>query len=377
MQKMKGIFYVLSFFYSSILLKSLFIFYFSTYNENVMKYMKSYPPVWITLCIIAFHVHITLLKQESCFTYFLLVTLLKEGRTMAIFSSILSFFQKKDLNKLDPSSTSSLIWPATFYAQLVIYDIMCNPPRVVTIEAKNFIDFIQQLTNETYTYASEKGGQIPFVAIREVVENIIHANLNNIVISILADGSTIRVADHGPGLHDKEKAFTPGFSTASLEMKHYIKGVGSGLAIAHEALRQSGGNIFIEDNLEKGIVVTLQIPTITSQIETPKNIKIISKPLPSFTSSHVWSQNHRKPQTTFKTKKLIDNLSSRQKKILLLVAEFNETGPSNIAKELNLSLSTAYRELVCLEELKLVTSLHSGKRTLTEEGLTFIGSIFE
>jgi DeoR/GlpR family transcriptional regulator of sugar metabolism len=69
-------------------------------------------------------------------------------------------------------------------------------------------------------------------------------------------------------------------------------------------------------------------------------------------------------------------LSSRQKKVFLLIAEMGEIGPSVVTKELDISLSTAYRDLVTLEELDLVASLDGGKRKLTKRGIDFLGYIF-
>jgi len=69
-------------------------------------------------------------------------------------------------------------------------------------------------------------------------------------------------------------------------------------------------------------------------------------------------------------------LSSRQKKVFLLIAEMGEIGPSVVTKELDISLSTAYRDLVTLEELGLVVSLEGGKRKLTRRGVDFLSYVF-
>ena len=70
-------------------------------------------------------------------------------------------------------------------------------------------------------------------------------------------------------------------------------------------------------------------------------------------------------------------LTSRQKKVFLLIAEMGEVGPSVVTKELDISLSTAYRDLVTLEELNLVVSMEGGKRKLTRRGIDFLGYIFK
>jgi len=63
--------------------------------------------------------------------------------------------------------------------------------------------------------------------------------------------------------------------------------------------------------------------------------------------------------------------------VLLLIAELGSAGPSAIAKELDVSQSTAYRELHLLASRRLVDSKGGGKRTLTEEGIAVLGEVFK
>ncbi len=46
-------------------------------------------------------------------------------------------------------------------------------------------------------------------------------------------------------------------------------------------------------------------------------------------------------------------------------------GPSMVAKELGVGVSTAYRDLASLEDANLIEA-DGGKRTLTEKGLHYI-----
>jgi Mn-dependent DtxR family transcriptional regulator len=48
-----------------------------------------------------------------------------------------------------------------------------------------------------------------------------------------------------------------------------------------------------------------------------------------------------------------------------------------IARELNISHSTAYRELQALQALNLATGKGRGKRTLTEEGIAYLDEVFK
>ena len=70
-------------------------------------------------------------------------------------------------------------------------------------------------------------------------------------------------------------------------------------------------------------------------------------------------------------------ITPRQRKVLLLINELGSAGPSSIAKELGMSPSTAYRELYALETLQLVATRGPGKRTLTEEGIVYLDTVFE
>ncbi|MDR7427846.1 MAG: ATP-binding protein [Armatimonadota bacterium] len=231
--------------------------------------------------------------------------------------------------------------------RLAIYDSPLTAPRIVSLSGDDFETLIGELAAQTYNYSHERGGRIPFVVIREVVENLIHAYFHNAVITILDDGNTIRISDQGPGIRDKQRALQPGFTTATREMRRYIRGVGSGLPVAKEQLAFLGGTLGIEDNLDRGTVITLSLSR---------------PPAPGADSP---PRRDPRPQ-----------LTPRQKKVLLLIGELGAAGPTTIAKELDISHSTAYRDLRVLEHLKLVQDKGSGKRTLTEEGIIYLDEVF-
>jgi hypothetical protein len=291
------------------------------------------------------------------------------------FSKILFLVNRKKERTLDQASSSAQQVSVTSCdVQIAVYDSIYNPPHVLYITSHDFHDLTHTLANETYAFASSKGGQIPYVSIKEIIENLIHAGFKDVVISIFPDGNTIRIADRGPGIPDKQKVFLPGFSTSTTETRKYIKGVGSGLSVAREALNYFAGQLCIEDNIDTGSVITLHIPKYNSDSVSDFH-ELENKP-PCFNTPPLLQTQKQPPfQKDLDYIKL--NLTSRQKKIMLFIAEINETGPSNIAKELNMSLSTAYRELVYLEELHLVAGLHSGKRQLTKYGLSYITYFFK
>lgn len=154
-------------------------------------------------------------------------------------------------------------------ARIAVYDNLQSAPRVIQIPGAPTHDYIEHIAALTYQNAAALGGLIPYTVIREVSENFIHANFNEVVVSILDRGNTIRFSDQGPGIQQKELAQLPGFTSASEPMKRYIRGVGSGLPIVKDYLNISHGNISIEDNVNQGSVVTISLIANPSNPLTP------------------------------------------------------------------------------------------------------------
>jgi DNA-binding MarR family transcriptional regulator len=69
------------------------------------------------------------------------------------------------------------------------------------------------------------------------------------------------------------------------------------------------------------------------------------------------------------------NISERQQKVLITVLECGEVGPSTVAERLEISVSTAYRDLSILEEHGLVVVAESGKRVVTPLGRDLVEGI--
>ncbi len=205
------------------------------------------------------------------------------------------------------------------------------------------------------------GGYVPEEAVREVVENLIHAEYRGVVISILDDGEVIRVSDKGPGVQDKDRALEFGFSGASIEALDNIRGVGAGLGIARAAAARAGGTLKLEDNIGGGTVTTISVGD------------------PDDTSQAV-NQAEEPPETVPPQRKYPDavprmNISERQQKVLLIVLEGGEVGPSTVAEELEISVSTAYRDLSVLEEHGLVATEESSKRSISPMGRDLVEAI--
>jgi predicted HTH transcriptional regulator len=250
--------------------------------------------------------------------------------------------------------------------RIAVYDNMKSIPRIIDLQFDDITSFINQTTQETYDLSHNAGGKIPFTIIKEIIENLIHADFNEITITILDNGNHIIISDQGPGIEDKEKAFLPGFTSATKKMKEYIRGVGSGFPIVKETITFSGGSIDVKDNIKSGTVISLKLEssdidrrpgsssnTIPGEQEPKKDLKPPSTADGSDKSSY-------------------KSLSERQKKILFVILELEEAGPSTIARELNLSLSTSYRELIQLEKSKLLITGKSGKRKLSKKGTKYL-----
>ena len=236
-------------------------------------------------------------------------------------------------------------------ALLAVYDAMTAPPRVERIAAPAPRDLIEAVAARTYQVARDAGGQLPYTVIREVVENFIHAGFDEVVVSVLDGGRTIRFADQGPGIQDKDRAFLPGFTTASEDMKRVIRGVGSGLPVARECLMFSGGSIEIDDNLGSGTVVTLRSSS-TPTVQEPAPILDITV-------------DDFEPPV----------LSLRQKQVLSLSMELGSIGPTIVSRELGVGLSTAYRDLEQLTGHGLISADDAGKRVLTDRGVRCLDAL--
>ena len=124
----------------------------------------------------------------------------------------------------EPSGESTV-----FATRIAIYDDMLSTPRVIVVQPKDPRSYLEEITNTVYRCMKEQGGSLSLMVIRELVENFIHAHFTEPIVSILDGGNTIRFADQGPGINDKERAFEFGVTSANRSMKRYIRGTGAGL----------------------------------------------------------------------------------------------------------------------------------------------------
>lgn len=166
------------------------------------------------------------------------------------------------------SSTVAGADQASYATRIAVYDDMLSTPRVIVIPPRDVRSYLEEITNTVYRCMKEQGGGISLMVIREIVENFIHAHFVEPIISILDGGQTIRFADQGPGIEDKERAFEFGVTSADRSKKRYIRGTGAGFPMIQQYLENAGGAVSIEDNLGQGTVVTVSLdPTRVEEIE--------------------------------------------------------------------------------------------------------------
>ena len=244
---------------------------------------------------------------------------------------------------------------ARYAARIAVYDDLSAAPRVVVVEPKDTRSYLEEITATVTRLAREQGGSIPFMVIREVVENLIHAYFIEPAISILHDGNTIRFADQGPGIREKERALEYGTTSATEEMKRYIRGVGSGLPYAQQYLRDKGGTLEIEDNIAGGTIVTISM----TQASIPRSA------YGEVDGTVVTSQPPAAPRPAIE-------LSERGKLVVAYLVEHESVGPKELVETYGRSQATWTRELQALEQAGVVAKRGGQKRFLTQMGRTLL-----
>lgn len=303
-------------------------------------------------------------------------------------------------------TTSSKALIPQYAARIAVFDSVTAAPRVIVIEPSDVRDYLEEITREVTRLSQEVGGTIPFMVIREIVENFIHAYFIEPIISIIDHGQTIRFSDQGPGIKEKEKALNFGTTSATKEMKRYIRGVGSGLPYVKEYMKTTQGYLEVEDNISGGTIVTIsalpkpvqkeifsQTPTYPNQISTQAaqaatvgatfgDVHEYAKAqMPVAQQRPVQAQTQSRLQTQSSVSnpalsQLFSQLNDRQKQIIEAIKAHGSIGPTELMRMFGLSQPTWSRELKSLEELGLIHK-NSGeqKRTFTELAIIYIQSI--
>ena len=174
----------------------------------------------------------------------------------------------QEANRSGASTGATERSQSAYTTRISVYDDMLSTPRVIVVEQADVRTYLEDVTNTVHRTMKEQGGHLSLMIIRELVENFIHAQFSEPVISILDNGDTIRFADQGPGIDDKERAFEFGVTSADRFKKRYIRGTGAGLPMVQQYVEAAGGAISVEDNLGAGTVVTVSVnPVRVEEIE--------------------------------------------------------------------------------------------------------------
>lgn len=297
-------------------------------------------------------------------------------------------------------------------ARIAVYDDAAAAPRVLVVEPQDVRSYLEEITATVTKLAKEQGGGIPFMVIREIVENLIHAYFAEPAISILDGGDTIRFADQGPGITNKELALEYGTTSATNDMKRYIRGVGSGLPYAQQWLKDKGGSLKIEDNISRGTVVTITLLAETESSataylgDTLEESAAYAQAAPQFmTQPPIASMpamaygpvqapmvapmayqqaNPYYPaqmaapvapwpaQANMQAQQMTSMVSERGVMALGYLATHESVGPTELVAAFGHSQSTWTRELKALEDRGLVAKRGGQKRFLTPAGRAFM-----
>jgi hypothetical protein len=185
---------------------------------------------------------------------------------------------------------------------------------------------------------------LPVPAVRETIENLVHAGFSDAVVSVLDGGLTLRVSDHGPGIADPARALMPGFTSAGPEARRLVRGVGCGLPLAAELMARAGGRLEIDANLGEGTAVTLRLAGAGDAGE----LGPAPDPVPSQSA----------------------------RLILALLLEIGSARPERLAEELGVSRAECGRELTLLGHRGLVAREADGARRLTDSGEALVATLF-
>lgn len=225
-----------------------------------------------------------------------------------------------------------------YETRIAVYDDAAAAPQVVVISPKDVRSYLEEITQEVTRLSRQQGGSIPFMVIREVVENLIHAYFTSPTVSILDGGNTIRFSDQGPGIKEKERALEYGTTSATEEMRRYIRGVGSGLPYAHQYMIDKGGFLQIEDNISSGVIVT--ISTVKEREKKPSDANKTSQDV-GYVEVPAVVRLQKKTQTT---------LTEREQSVIDYLETVGRAGPSDLVREYGSSTATWSRCLKGLAE---------------------------
>jgi hypothetical protein len=221
-------------------------------------------------------------------------------------------------------------------ARLAVYGAPGEPPAVEELAEADPAVLVERLCD-----AVADRSPLPAPAVREVVENLVHAGFRDALVSVLDGGAVVRVSDHGPGIPDPARALAPGFSGAGPVEREVVRGVGCGLPLARDLMVSAGGRLEVAENLGGGAAVTLWAPP---------------PPAPAAAGEPA--------------------CSGAAREMLALLLEVGAATPETLARELGRSRAECGRELALLQHRALVAREPGGARRLTDAGAALVATLF-
>ncbi len=281
-------------------------------------------------------------------------------------------FVEENTNQDEKNVSPENALTVRYAARIAVYDDKAAAPRVVLVEPKDVRAYLDEIAATVNRLAHEQGGQIPFMVMREIVENFIHAHFVAPTISIMDNGNTIRFSDQGPGIKEKNRALEFGTSSATEEMKSFIRGVGFGLPYAQQYMVEKGGSLTLEDNISGGTIVTLStrrskdahIQTLPTQEEAEDSLSVTQKPA-AYQSITLPVSEKLAPQLP----NLV--LTDRAKLVLQYLSEHEWVGATELTTTFGLSTPTWSRELKSLVNIGIIGKVGQ-KYKLTKIGETLL-----
>ena len=281
-------------------------------------------------------------------------------------------FVEENTNQDEKNVSPKNALTVRYAARIAVYDDKAAAPRVVLVEPKDVRAYLDEIAATVNQLAHEQGGQIPFMVMREIVENFIHAHFVAPTISIMDNGNTIRFSDQGPGIKEKNRALEFGTSSATEEMKSFIRGVGFGLPYAQQYMVEKGGSLTLEDNISGGTIVTLStrrskdahIQTLPTQEEAEDSLSVTQKPA-AYQSITLPVSEKLAPQLP----NLV--LTDRAKLVLQYLSEHEWVGATELTTTFGLSTPTWSRELKSLVNIGIIGKVGQ-KYKLTKIGETLL-----
>ncbi len=281
-------------------------------------------------------------------------------------------FVEENTNQDEKNVSPENALTVRYAARIAVYDDKAAAPRVVLVEPKDVRAYLDEIAATVNRLAHEQGGQIPFMVMREIVENFIHAHFVAPTISIMDNGNTIRFSDQGPGIKEKNRALEFGTSSATEEMKSFIRGVGFGLPYAQQYMVEKGGSLTLEDNISGGTIVTLStrrskdahIQTLPTQEEVEDSLSVTQEPA-AYQSITLPVSEKIAPQLP----NLV--LTDRAKLVLQYLSEHEWVGATELTTTFGLSTPTWSRELKSLVNIGIIGKVGQ-KYKLTKIGETLL-----